>query len=144
MMRNADCTLERMKSDEVRGTQTKRRALPAPVAAALLVTVRVVQQVGHGEERVAEDAGGDGPVLGVDEQHTLQQGHKLPAVGLLRLHVAAVGAQHHVHLADGGERDEVWNSGTLLAAQPVVGLTYLSSSPADMCDQSNIGVVGLT
>lgn len=65
---------------------------------ALLVTVWVVQQMSHGEEGVTEDAGGNDPVLGVDEQHAFQQRHELPPVGLLCLHVAGVRAQHQVHL----------------------------------------------
>lgn len=60
----------------------------------------------HGEEGVVEDVGGNGPVLGVDQQHGLQQGHELPPVRLLRLHVAVVGAQHQVHLADKKRRRE--------------------------------------
>lgn len=39
---------------------------------ALLVTVWVVQQMSHSEEGVIEDAGGNGPVLGIDQQHALQ------------------------------------------------------------------------
>lgn len=58
----------------------------------------VVQEVGHGEEGVIEDAGRLRPVLGADQQHALQQGHELSPVGLLRLHVAGVQAQDQVHL----------------------------------------------
>lgn len=70
------------------------------VVAALLVTVWVVQQMSHREERVIEDAGGNSPVLGVDQQHALQQRHKLPPVGLLCLHVTGIRTQHQVHLVD--------------------------------------------
>lgn len=69
--------------------------------AALLVAVWVVQQVGHGEEGVIEDAGGNSPVLSVDQQHAFQQGHKLPPVSLLCLHVPGVRTQHQVHLRGG-------------------------------------------
>lgn len=70
------------------------------VVAALLVTVWVVQQMSHREERVIEDAGGNSPVLGVDQQHALQQRHKLPPVGFLCLHVTGIRTQHQVHLVD--------------------------------------------
>lgn len=70
-----------------------------------LVAVWVVQQVGHGEEGVAEDVGGNGALLGGDQQHALQQRHKLPPVHLLRLRVAAVVTQDQVHLRD-GERQQ--------------------------------------
>lgn len=77
--------------------QTSRHVF---AAAALLVTMRVVQQVSHGEEGVIEDAGGNRPVLGGDQQHALQQRHKLPPVGLLCEHVAVIGSEHQVHLMD--------------------------------------------
>lgn len=60
--------------------------------------MRVVQQVSHGEKGVIEDAGGIGPVLGADQQHALQQGHKLSPVSLLRVRIAAIGTQKQVHL----------------------------------------------
>lgn len=54
--------------------------------------------MGHCEEGVVEDAGWLRPVLSADQQHALQQGHKLPPVSLLRLHIAGVKAQDQVHL----------------------------------------------
>lgn len=66
-----------------------------------LVAVWVVQQMSHGEERVTEYAGGNGALLGGDQQHALQQRHKLPPVHLLCLHVAIVVTQDQVHLWDG-------------------------------------------
>lgn len=74
------------------------------VVVALLVTVWVVQQMSHGEEGVTEDAGGNNPVLGIDEQHAFQQRYKLPPVGLLCLHVTGIRTQYQVHLTDGQQR----------------------------------------
>lgn len=71
------------------------------VVVALLVTVWVVQQMSHSEEGVTEDIGGNSPVLSSDQQHALQQRHKLPPVGLLCLHVTVIRTQHQVHLMDG-------------------------------------------
>lgn len=61
---------------------------------ALLGTVWEVLQMSHGEEGLAEDTGGDSPVLSIEEQHALQQRHKFPPVCFLCLHVAAIGTQH--------------------------------------------------
>lgn len=49
---------------------------------------------------MVEDIGGDSPVLGVDQQHGLQQRHKLSPVCFLCLHVAVIRTQHQVHLTD--------------------------------------------
>lgn len=72
MMRNADCTLERTRGVQTRPDKHKRAIQNLCVGAALLVAVWVVQQVGHREEGVVEDTGGNGPVLGVDQQHAPQ------------------------------------------------------------------------
>ena len=68
---------------------------------SLLVTVWVVQQMRHSEEGVIENRGGNSPVLSIYQQHALQQGHKLPPVRLVCLHVTVVRTQHQVHLMDG-------------------------------------------
>lgn len=62
------------------------------------MTVWVVQQMGHCEKGVIEDAGRVRPVLSADQQHALQQRHKLSPVSLLRLHIVGVKAQDQVHL----------------------------------------------
>lgn len=71
------------------------------VVAALLVTVWVVQQMSHSEEGVIEDTGGNSPVPSINQQHALEQRHKLPPVSLLCLHVTVIRTQHQVHLIDG-------------------------------------------
>lgn len=58
----------------------------------------VVQQMSHGEKGVIEDAGRISPVLSTDQQHALQQRHKLSPVSLLRLHVTGIKTQNQVHL----------------------------------------------
>lgn len=68
------------------------------IVAALLVTVWEIQQVSHSEERMIEDTGRNSPVFSSDEQHALQQGHKLLPVSLLCLHVTVIRTQHQVHL----------------------------------------------
>lgn len=68
------------------------------VTLGLLVAVGVVQHVSHGEEGVAEDIRRDRPVFGVDQEHALQQRHKLPPVSLLHVQVTGIRAQHQVHL----------------------------------------------
>lgn len=68
------------------------------VVAALLVTVWVVQQMSHSEEGVIEDAGRNSPVLSIDQQHALQQRHKLSPVCFLCLHVTVIRTEHQVHL----------------------------------------------
>lgn len=70
------------------------------VVVALLVTVWVVQQMSHSEEGVIENAGWNSPLLSSNQQHALQQRHKLPPVSLLCLHVAIIMTQDQVHLTD--------------------------------------------
>lgn len=67
---------------------------------ALLVAVWKVKQVLHGHKGVAESFCGGDPLLGIDQQHLLQQAHKLPTVGLLREQVTTFQIHHQVHLQD--------------------------------------------
>ncbi len=64
----------------------------------------------HSEEGVIEDAGGNSPVLSIDQQHAPQQRHKLPPVSLLCLHVTVIRTQHQVHLIDGGNESQRENT----------------------------------
>lgn len=83
---------------DLKESSWKRERAKELMKLILQVTVWVVQQVSHGEEGVIEDTRRLRPVLGTDQQHALQQRHKLPPVGLLRLHIAGVQAQDQVHL----------------------------------------------
>lgn len=67
---------------------------------ALLVAVWKVKQVLHGHKGVAESFCGGDPLLRIDQQHLLQQAHKLPTVGLLREQVTTFQIHHQVHLQD--------------------------------------------
>lgn len=91
------------KKTHLRCTRRQTEGRAASLVAASLVTVREVQEMDGGEEGVIEDAAGSDPVLSVDQQHALQQRHKLPPVGLLCLHVGGIRSQHHVHLM--GQRE---------------------------------------
>lgn len=74
------------------------------VVAALLVAVWVVQQMSHSEEGVTEDTGGNSSVFSCDQQHALQQRHKLPPVGLLCLHVTVIRTENRVYLTFAGSK----------------------------------------
>lgn len=64
----------------------------------LQVTVWVVQQMSHCEKGVIKDTRWIGPVLSTDQQHALQQRHKLSPVSLLCLHITGLKTQNQVHL----------------------------------------------
>lgn len=62
------------------------------------VTVWIVQEMSHCEKGVIKDTRWIGPVFSADQQHALQQRHKLSPVSLLRLHITGIKTQNEVHL----------------------------------------------
>lgn len=52
----------------------------------------------HCEKGVIEDTRWLCPVLSTDQQHALQQRHKLSPVSLFRLHITGIKTQNQVHL----------------------------------------------
>lgn len=80
----------------------------------------VVQQMSHGKKGVIEDAGRISPVLSTDQQHALQQRHKLSPVSLLRLHVTGVKTQNQVHLMRAKQQmsgRQLWASGHVMVTR---------------------------
>lgn len=133
---------------------TSKTFVSIAVVAALLVTVWVVQQMSHSEEGVTEDTGWNSPVLSSDQQHALQQRHKLSPVSLLRLHDTIIRTQHQIHLMDGGiethreNRSKTRFSESSNVIMKSIGLS--SCAPlmlkllVGLIDSKSIGIVGLT
>lgn len=65
-----------------------------------------VQQVLHRYEGVAESFCRGDPLLRINQQHLLQQAHKLSAVRLLHQQVATFQIHHQVHLENRNSTDE--------------------------------------
>lgn len=63
-----------------------------------LVAVGKVKQVLHCHKGVAESFSGGNPLFCINQQHLLQQAHKLPTVCLLREQVTTFQIHHQVHL----------------------------------------------
>lgn len=57
-----------------------------------------VKEVLHSEERVGESVAGSQSPISIDQQHGLQEGHKLPAICLFSQLVGPLHAQNKVHL----------------------------------------------
>lgn len=64
--------------------QGQRVELREKASEDSLVAVRKVKQVLHCHKGVAESFCGGDPLFCIDQQHLLQQAHKLPTVCLLR------------------------------------------------------------
>lgn len=102
----------------------------------VLRAVGEIQEVGHGDEGVVERLDGGDPLVGVDGQHLGQQVDELPAVGLLRQHVAALQVRRHVHLEAAGRQSSKTRKQTSPTAQfPSAGPinTHKASSVEGVC-----------
>lgn len=73
-----------------------------PSTNDVLVTMGEVKEVLHSEKGVGEGISGGQSLISVDQQHGLQEVHKLPAVCFLSHLIGPLHAKNQIHLGKGG------------------------------------------